>query len=157
MIVIFFSCKIKLIFRKRFCTWPRFEIEGFWNFLPQRFPQIAVSWTPLFILYSSQTFSKKRKFCRCTRNDILTNRRLDQCALCAQIAVISWWRIKSKIIGKNGWMLFTRVASLSWRMIVNKWIVVGFLLALLILEFQILRSRPFTQQIHENGRISDLS
>ena len=54
-------------------------------------------------------------------------------------------------------MLFTRVASLSWRMIVNKWMVVGFLLALLILEFQILRSRPFTHQIHENGRVSDLS
>ena len=89
MIVTFFFMQIKPIFRKRFCTWPRFEIEGFWNFLPQRFHQIAVSWTPLYILYSSQTFSKKRKSCRHTRNDILQMEGLIKCASCAQMAVIS--------------------------------------------------------------------
>lgn len=48
-------------------------------------------------------------------------------------------------------MVFTRVSSLAVRMIVNKWMVVGFLTALVILEFQILRSKVPTTQHPVNG------
>ena len=48
-------------------------------------------------------------------------------------------------------MVFTTVSSLAVRMIVNKWMVVGFLTALVILEVQILRSKVPTTQHPVNG------
>ena len=51
-------------------------------------------------------------------------------------------------------MLLTRVSSLAVRMIVNKWMFVGFVFALVVLELQILRSSVPSVQQRENGRTS---